>query len=54
LLDCMMYEDTKLFSKALELLERNYTMRSQLIAAAKGVILLHRRGPPRIMVKWMK
>jgi hypothetical protein len=37
-----MYDDDLLHAKALELLERNYTMRVLLIGAAKAVILLHR------------
>jgi len=40
LLDCLMYKDDRVHAKALELLERTYTQRFQLLQAIDNVILL--------------
>jgi hypothetical protein len=42
LLDCLMFDDDVLHAKALELLDCNFSQRSNLIGAVSDVVLLHR------------
>jgi hypothetical protein len=46
LLDCLMYDDDKLFSSALQLLERAFTQRTQVLKAVSDTILLHQGVVP--------
>lgn len=46
LLDCLMYEDDKLFAAALALLDRTFGQRRTLIKAIGQVILLHQSSIP--------
>jgi hypothetical protein len=46
LVDCLMYEDDVLFAKALELLERNYGQRQQLLRSLRDVVILQNESVP--------
>lgn len=46
LIDCLMYEDDNLFAKALELLDRTYGQRRNLLENLKQVVLLQNENVP--------